>query len=123
MPVLYADVFLCGWDTHTLNANDHFSIIRWVIFTDNMLFPFMFYHFFLKNLDKATKTINAKCCNPFRVWMLYNYCYNRLLSSSLLPSSSSLLLCHPKDGVCKNSMCVYIIIAPHCSLAMECLEI
>ena len=55
--VLYADVFLCGRDTRTLNANDHFSIITWVIFTDSNVISFhMFYHFFLKNPDKSRKS-------------------------------------------------------------------
>ena len=53
--VLYADVF--GWDTCTLNANDHFSIISWVISIGSNAISFdMLYHFFLKNLGKSKKS-------------------------------------------------------------------
>jgi len=38
--VLYANVSLCGSDTRTLNANDHFSIISWVIFNDSYVVSF-----------------------------------------------------------------------------------
>ena len=53
--VLYADVI--GWDTRTLNANDHFSIISWAISIGSNVISFdILYHFFLRNPDKSKQS-------------------------------------------------------------------
>lgn len=55
------------WDTRTLNANDHFIMISWVIFIDSNVISFnMLYHFFLKNPLQIEKKLNAKF-NLFRI--------------------------------------------------------